>query len=100
MARSRPSRCRTIIRSRMNGKRRHFGASPIALPYFHDGRSPTLEEAIFRHQGDAVSVTRAFESLPASDQTSIIRFLKSLKAPAEAKPVADPRARPYLALTR
>jgi CxxC motif-containing protein (DUF1111 family) len=71
-----------------------------SAPYFHDGRSPTLEEAIFRHNGDAASVTRAFESLPASDQTSIVRFLKSLKAPADAKPIADPRSRPYLASAR
>jgi len=69
-----------------------------SAPYFHDGKSPTLEEAIFRHHGDAVSVTRAFESLPASDQSAIIRFLKSLKAPAEAKPAADPRSRGYIAL--
>ncbi len=73
-----------------------------SAPYFHDGKSPTLENAIFRHQGDAVSVTRAFEVLPVADQTSIVRFLKSLKAPVEAKPApaAGPRSRPYLASAR
>jgi cytochrome c peroxidase len=68
-----------------------------SAPYFHDGKSPSLEDAILRHSGDAVSVTKAFEALPAIDQKSIIRFLQSLKAPADAKPLGDPRSRPYLA---
>jgi CxxC motif-containing protein (DUF1111 family) len=71
-----------------------------SAPYFHDGKSPTLEDAIFRHRGDAVSVSKAFETLPATDRTSIIRFLQSLKAPANAKPAADLRSRRYLASTR
>lgn len=71
-----------------------------SAPYFHDGKSPTLEEAIFRHRGDAVSVSRAFETLPGPDRTSLVRFLQSLKAPANAKPAADPRSRRYLASAR
>jgi len=71
-----------------------------SAPYFHDGKSPALQDAILRHRGDAAGVTKVFESLPAIDQTSIIRFLKNLKAPAEAKPVADPGSRPYLASAR
>jgi CxxC motif-containing protein (DUF1111 family) len=71
-----------------------------SAPYFHDGKSPTLQEAILRHRGDAMSVTKTFESLPPSDQASLIRFLQSLKAPANAKPAADPRARSYLASAR
>ena len=67
-------------------------------PYFHDGGSHTLEAAIRRHQGDAASVTRAYESLPASDREAIDRFLKSLKAPTEAKP-ANTRARGIIAMT-
>ena len=68
-----------------------------SAPYFHDGKSPTLRDAIFRHHGDAASVTKAFEALQPADQASIVRFLQSLKAPADAKPAADPRSRGYLA---
>jgi CxxC motif-containing protein (DUF1111 family) len=71
-----------------------------SAPYFHDGKSPTLEEAIFRHRGDALSVTKVFETLPPSDQVSLIRFLQSLKAPANAKPATNPRSREYLASAR
>jgi len=71
-----------------------------SAPYFHDGKSPTLEDAILRHHGDGISVTKAFELLPARDRTSIMRFLQSLKAPANAKPAADPRSRRYLASAR
>jgi CxxC motif-containing protein (DUF1111 family) len=71
-----------------------------SAPYFHDGKSPTLDDAIFRHRGDAVSVSKAFETLPGRDRTSLIRFLQSLKAPANAKPAADPRSRRYLASAR
>jgi len=70
-----------------------------SAPYFHDGGSPTLEAAILRHHGDAVNVTKAFESLSTADRDAIIGFLKSLKAPAEAKP-ADPRAGRMIAMAR
>jgi CxxC motif-containing protein (DUF1111 family) len=71
-----------------------------SAPYFHDGKSPTLRDAIFRHQGDAVSATKAYEALSAQDQNAIVRFLQSLKAPASAKPAADPKTRRYLAMAR
>jgi CxxC motif-containing protein (DUF1111 family) len=55
-------------------------------PYFHDGGSATLEDAILRHAGSAAVVTNAFKNLPADDQRSIITFLETLKAPADAQP--------------
>jgi CxxC motif-containing protein (DUF1111 family) len=70
-----------------------------SAPYFHDGGSPTLEAAILRHHGDAAVVTRAFESLPTADREAIVRFLKSLKAPAEAKPT-NPGMRAIIAMAR
>jgi mono/diheme cytochrome c family protein len=70
-----------------------------SAPYFHDGGSPTLEAAILRHQADAAGVTRAYESLPATDRAAIVGFLKSLKAPVEAKP-ATPAPRAVIAMTR
>jgi CxxC motif-containing protein (DUF1111 family) len=57
-----------------------------SAPYFHDGGSPTLDAAIRRHQGGAVSVTKVFESLPTDDRKAIISFLESLRPPVEAKP--------------
>ena len=64
----------------------------------HD-RGHLLEAAIRRHQGDAASVTRAYESLPTSDHEAINHFLKSLKAPREAKP-ANSRAQGIIAMAR
>jgi CxxC motif-containing protein (DUF1111 family) len=57
-----------------------------SAPYFHDGASPTLEAAITRHGGDAAKVTRNYQALPRSDQQAVVAFLKTLKAPAAAKP--------------
>jgi CxxC motif-containing protein (DUF1111 family) len=71
-----------------------------SAPYFHDGRTPTLREAIFRHEGDARSVTKAFEGLPEVDQNAIISFLNTLKAPTEGKPAPAPRPRAVLASAR
>ena len=61
-----------------------------SAPYFHDGGSPTLESAILRHMGDAEQITRAYKHLPASDRQAVIAFLKTLKAPVEAKPAPLP----------
>jgi CxxC motif-containing protein (DUF1111 family) len=61
-----------------------------SAPYFHDGGSPTLEAAIDRHHGDAESVREKFTALPRSERQTLVRFLKTLKAPADAKPAALP----------
>ena len=50
-------------------------------PYFHDGSSATLYDAILRHEGEATVVTKAFKALAAEDQQSLIAFLKTLRAP-------------------
>ena len=60
-----------------------------SAPYFHDGGSPTLHDAILRHAGDAAVVTKAFKSLPAGDQQSLIAFLNTLKAPPASPPAGD-----------
>ena len=52
-----------------------------SAPYFHDGGSPTLEQAILRHRGDANRVTRAYQALPVADRQAVIAFLKTLRAP-------------------
>ncbi len=70
-----------------------------SAPYFHDGATPSLEAAIKRHRGDAQLVTHAFESLDHADRAAIVGFLKSLKAPAEARP-ADVRSSKVIAMRR
>lgn len=57
-----------------------------SAPYFHDGGSPTLEAAILRHEGNAAGVTRAYKKLAPPDREALQSFLKTLKAPADAKP--------------
>ena len=57
-----------------------------SAPYFHDGGAPTLEAAIRRHKGAAEAVTHAYEKLAETDREAVVTFLKTLKAPADAKP--------------
>jgi CxxC motif-containing protein (DUF1111 family) len=47
-------------------------------PYFHDGRSPTVEEAVRRHAGEALGVRQAFEALTAPERAALIAFLLAL----------------------
>jgi len=58
-------------------------------PYFHDGRAPTLRDAIMHHHGEALTVRERFEHLSARDQEAVIAFLKTLRLPEE-KPQAAP----------
>lgn len=47
-------------------------------PYLHDGRAPTLPEAILAHGGEAQSARDAFDDLPAGEQADLHVFLLSL----------------------
>jgi hypothetical protein len=47
-------------------------------PYLHDGRAPTLRDAILAHGGEANSARAAFAALSADDQQKILDFLGSL----------------------
>ena len=62
-----------------------------SAPYLHDGRASDLETAITQHQGAAETVTEAYEALGSEDRQALLAFLKTLKAPTNAKP-ADPAA--------
>ncbi len=44
----------------------------------HDGASMTFPDAILRHQGEALHVTKRFEKLKPKEQEAIVDFLKSL----------------------
>jgi hypothetical protein len=62
-----------------------------SAPYFHDGGSATLHEAITRHHGDAEPVTEAYRALPSDDREAIVAFLKTLKAPPANDSLASAR---------
>jgi cytochrome c peroxidase len=61
-----------------------------SAPYFHDGGSRTLRDAIVRHGGDASAVTKTYTQLSKADQQAVIAFLNTLKAPPDAVPVTKP----------
>jgi len=49
-----------------------------SAPYLHDGRAPTLKDAILAHAGDALAVRNAFAALTADQQSQISEFLGTL----------------------
>jgi CxxC motif-containing protein (DUF1111 family) len=64
-----------------------------SAPYFHDGGSATLRDAILRHAGSATPVTEAFRKLSREEQDAIVAFLETLKAPPDApEPILGPSA--------
>lgn len=47
-------------------------------PYMHDGRSPTLRDAILAHGGEAVTSRGAFQLLAPDDQQAVLDFMATL----------------------
>ena len=47
-------------------------------PYLHDGRAPTLNDAILQHAGDAQAVRNAYAALTADQQSQVQEFLLTL----------------------
>lgn len=54
-----------------------WGAKDSA-PYLHDGRAPTIEEAIALHEGEAMSSRERFRALAKPDRAALVTFVKSL----------------------
>jgi CxxC motif-containing protein (DUF1111 family) len=52
-----------------------------SAPYLHDGRAPTLEEAVRLHGGQGADSARRFARLSPAEQAQLIAFLKTLRAP-------------------
>jgi CxxC motif-containing protein (DUF1111 family) len=52
-----------------------------SAPYFHDGGSATLEDAIRRHGGQAKQARKSFQKLPPTDRAAVLAFLHTLRAP-------------------
>lgn len=59
-----------------------------SAPYFHDGGSPTLADALQRHAGDAEPARQAYRALPSAERDALIAFLKTLRAPGRQGPPA------------
>ncbi len=61
----------------------HWRTAPLwgvgsTAPYGHDGRSPTLDDVIRRHGGEAAAAERAYAAAPAADRQAVVAFLRSL----------------------
>jgi hypothetical protein len=65
-------------------------------PFLHHGRATLFTEAILAHGGEAQAARDAFAALGASDRSSVVEFLKSLRIlPAGATAlVVDEPGRP------
>jgi CxxC motif-containing protein (DUF1111 family) len=50
----------------------------LRRPLLHDGSSPTIEDAIRRHAGEAEKIISRFRELPPADRAALLSFLKSL----------------------
>ena len=63
-------------------------------PWWHDGSSATIEDAILRHGGEAADAHDAYLALSAEDQGDLLAFLNSLQVAAvgEILVASDPNA--------
>jgi len=61
-----------------------------SAPYLHDGRAPTLNDAILQHAGDALAVRNAYAALSADQQSQIQEFLGTLGRQEDVDAKATP----------
>jgi len=54
-----------------------WGISHVG-PYLHDGRAPTLDEAILLHGGEAAAIRDSYAALEPGDREAILAFLGRL----------------------
>jgi CxxC motif-containing protein (DUF1111 family) len=55
-------------------------------PYLHDGRAPTLFDAIFQHDGEGKDASTKFFALSSDEQHMVVEFLNTLgRDPAHAQ---------------
>lgn len=64
-----------------------------SAPYLHDGRAPTLNEAINFHGGEAELTRKRYAALSHVDRQAVLAFLHSLVAPPEPGRPAERTAR-------
>ena len=51
----------------------------------HDGRAPTLQDAILDHGGEAINARKAFVALTAHERQNLLAFLDTLVAPGPVR---------------
>lgn len=88
---------RHVVGPNLRGARAHRGVSPAAFmtpplwglsrsgPYMHDGRAPTLEEAIMAHSGEATESQRAYAALDDGAKGAVRVYLNALTRAARFK---------------
>ena len=62
---------------------REFRTAPLwgvsqTPPYFHDGESDTIDDAIRRHDGEAAAIRDDYVGLSAEDRAALLAFMNSL----------------------
>jgi len=55
-----------------------WGVGASGPPYLHDGRAPSLREAIGLHAGEARNTRLRWEKLSPADRDALLRFLQTL----------------------
>jgi CxxC motif-containing protein (DUF1111 family) len=50
----------------------------VTAPYMHDGRAPTLQDAIAEHDGEGAASRDAYLALVPDSQAQVIEFLQTL----------------------
>lgn len=65
-----------------------------SAPYLHDGRAPTLDDAIQLHGGEAADVTARYKALDSREQADLLTFLSTLRAPGATTPKPAEGSRP------
>ena len=50
----------------------------LRRPLLHDGSAATIEDAVMRHAGEAVTARARFQALPPAQRDALLAFLKSL----------------------
>jgi CxxC motif-containing protein (DUF1111 family) len=75
--------------SRDHLKRGEWRTPPLwgvrdSAPYLHDGRAPSLAQAVALHDGQGAVSAQRFRALGPGQQSQVLAFLNSLAAPGPA----------------
>jgi len=66
-----------------DANQREFRTAPLwglsqTAPYLHDGSADTIDQAIRKHDGEALTIRQAFEALSVADRNALLAFLGTL----------------------
>lgn len=70
-------------------KPREWRTTPLwgmrdSMPYFHDGKANTIDDAIARHGGEASEIRARYRALTGKQRSAVKAFLQSLAAPPKS----------------